>query len=1103
MAVIVFCKDYLSTGECLDELVNIMKLSKITEGGLNVLPVFYDVDPLELRNPDEPLGEIRRKNWHFGSMFRREYYSVEQEKLWRQAVVELTKLHGLKLKLKSIPNWDVLDFVEEIAETVMRNLGRMNASSIDKNVVELVKPHKKNARSLKVKPEVCSSKFPMATSKLQDFGWTYDVFVSFRGEDTRKNFVDHLCAALEEHQIYTFNDDEKLDRGKSIAPELLKAIEESAISVIIFSKNYASSTWCLDELVKIMSCHKTRGKIVFPVFYHVDPSDVRKQKGHFGKGLAQHYKAEKMQVWREVLVEAANLSGWDLKTIANGHEAICIKDIVKRIQRELNRVSVTTDENLFGLEHRTEEVISLLDGDHGVCMIGIWGMGGAGKTTLARVLFDEISYHFDGVSFLENVREVSRQYGLQNLQKLLLGDVVKEENMRVRSVVDGKHILSKRLRHKKVLLVLDDVDSLSQLEALTGSLNWFGEGSRIVITTRDEHVLVAHGIKEKNIYKISLLNDNEAIQLFKCYAFKTSIPSKEYEEASQQGETMEVLKMSYDGLDNEYKEAFLHIACFFRGWEKDTVFWILESCEFYPHIVARVLEQKSLIIISNERLLMHDLIQEMGKDIVRRMQPNELGRRSRLWDPHEIVDVLKENTGKKEIKAIVVGNVHVVDSMNMSEAFRNMRNLRLLYFHAMTEEMSPCAPAYLPNELRWLTWNYFNQDSLPKTFNANKLVGLEMPHSNIVQLWTSWDVKRLTYLSLSGCLNLKHLPESLGNLVGLAELNVSHCLIEELPETIGNLYNLVYLNLTYCQKLKSLPSTISRLNRLETLDLHHCISLEKFPDNLDSLESLENLLASSTSVIHLPDAITRLKRLKTLDLHHCFSIKTPLNLSAVCNDTGVGQNLIYLNLSSCIQLKEFPESLGYLENLLNLDLSHNMIKQLPSSIGNLTKLVCLSLTYCHYLKRLPATISRLKDLKTIQLDGCVSLDGLPENLDQVESLEDLIVSSTSIRYLPNNISRCKSLKSLNVHDWKSLTYLPPAIGDIESLEVLRASGSGIMFIPDSICSSKSLKILDLHDCSNLQELPTYLGNIESLEEIYISGTHVAELPPSIDGFEVP
>lgn len=125
-------------------------------------------------------------------------------------------------------------------------------------------------------------------------------------------------AALEEYEIYTFNDSETLDRGKSIAPELLRAIEESAISVIVFSKNYASSTWCLDELVKIMSCHKTHGHIVLPVFYDVCPSDVRNQEGHFGEGFAQHYKSHKLDIWREALVEAANLSGWDLKTFANG-----------------------------------------------------------------------------------------------------------------------------------------------------------------------------------------------------------------------------------------------------------------------------------------------------------------------------------------------------------------------------------------------------------------------------------------------------------------------------------------------------------------------------------------------------------------------------------------------------------------------------------------------------------------------------------------------------------------------------------------------------------------------------------------------------------------
>ncbi|KAK1417275.1 hypothetical protein QVD17_26401 [Tagetes erecta] len=1189
VAVIIFCRDYSTTPKCLDELVKIIKLSKADEGGLIVLPVFYYVDPLELQNSDWTFPEIRRRSsYRFSEAFGA--YSERNVKLWKQAILELTNLQGLTLSKNNTTGSDDHHFVEEIAETVIRNLGRR--SGFDENVVELVKPHTKNARSLKAKSGVHSSKPSMDDSlKLQNFGWTYDVFLSFRGEDTRKNFVDHLRAALEGYEICTFNDNETLDRGKSIAPELLRAIEESAISVIIFSKNYASSTWCLDELVKIMSCRKKSGHIVFPVFYDVSPSDVRKQEGLFGEGFARNYKTDKMEMWREALVEAANLSGWDLKTAANGHEATCIKDIVKKIQRELNQITpVTVDDNLIGLEHRIEEVISLLDGPDDVCMIGIWGMGGAGKTTLARALFDEISYHFEGTSFLDNIREISQQYGLQHLQKLLLEDVTKEDDFRVRSVVDGKRMLIKRLARKKIFLVLDDVDAQSHIEALAGAITWFGKGSRVLITTRDEHVLVRHGIKGKNIYKISLLNDNEASQLFKCYAFKRSIPSKEYDEASQQvvqyatglpltlkvlgsflcgkslaewtsalnklkkipeKETMEILKISYDSLDHEYQEAFLHIACFFRGWEKDVVFRILESCEFYPHIVTRVLVQKSLINISNEHLLMHDLIQEMGKDIVRRMQPDELGRRSRLWDPHEVADVLKENTGKEEIKAIVVGNLHEVESINMSEAFKNMRKLRLLYFHAMVKEMTPHGPEYLPNELRWLTWKHFSLGSLPESFHANKLVGLEMPHSKIEQLWDRREVKvlhklkfldlsyskltktpdfnqipnlerlnlgccfnllevhtsigvlqRLVYLSLFGCSNLKHLPESLGNLVCLAELNVSHCMIEELPRTIGNLCNLVQLNLTYCENLKSLPNTISRLCCLETLDLHHCSNLKELPENLDGLERLEYLIASSSGVRHLPDAISRLKCLKTLDLHHCLRIETPLNLNAVYSEIGIRQNLAYLNLSCCIQLKEFPESIGDLKNLSKLDLSHNTIQELPSSIGNLTKLIHLNLTYCKNLERLPITIVRLKDLKTLQLHGCISVESLPENIGQLESLEDLIVSSTSIRSIPNSIRRCKHLKDLNVHDCKSLTYLPPALGDMESLEVFRASNSAIMVIPDSICSSKSLRVLDLRGCFNLQELPTYLSNIESLEEIYISGTRVSELPPSIDGFKV-
>ena len=141
----------------------------------------------------------------------------------------------------------------------------------------------------------------------------YDVFLSFRGEDTRNGFTSHLNGILCHNGINTFIDDE-LRRGEEISTELLEAIESSRISIIVFSKSYASSTWCLDELVKILEC-KSHGQIVLPVFYKVDPSEVRSQKGKFGEALAKHEEKfkdnmKKVQRWREALNEAGNLSGW-------------------------------------------------------------------------------------------------------------------------------------------------------------------------------------------------------------------------------------------------------------------------------------------------------------------------------------------------------------------------------------------------------------------------------------------------------------------------------------------------------------------------------------------------------------------------------------------------------------------------------------------------------------------------------------------------------------------------------------------------------------------------------------------------------------------------
>ena len=157
--------------------------------------------------------------------------------------------------------------------------------------------------------------------------WNYDVFLSFRGEDTRKNFTDHLYFALKRAGIRIFRDDEKLERGKTIFNELLNAIRGSRISIVIFSKNYATSGWCLDELVEIVHCKNTIGHTLLPIFYHVDPSDVRKQTGTFAEAFVRHEEQfhtakERVWKWREALTEAANCSGWDLESVANGYYAI-------------------------------------------------------------------------------------------------------------------------------------------------------------------------------------------------------------------------------------------------------------------------------------------------------------------------------------------------------------------------------------------------------------------------------------------------------------------------------------------------------------------------------------------------------------------------------------------------------------------------------------------------------------------------------------------------------------------------------------------------------------------------------------------------------------
>ena len=142
---------------------------------------------------------------------------------------------------------------------------------------------------------------------------TYDVFLSFRGEDTRKTFTSHLYNSLKKMKIRTFMDERELKKGKEIHPTLAKAIEESRLSIVVISKNYAFSPWCLNELKKIVECKNTKDHVIKPIFFEVTPSEVRDQKAKVGEALAKHkqtFSMEKVQEWRKALHQVANLAGW-------------------------------------------------------------------------------------------------------------------------------------------------------------------------------------------------------------------------------------------------------------------------------------------------------------------------------------------------------------------------------------------------------------------------------------------------------------------------------------------------------------------------------------------------------------------------------------------------------------------------------------------------------------------------------------------------------------------------------------------------------------------------------------------------------------------------
>ncbi|CAM6103613.1 unnamed protein product [Calypogeia fissa] len=799
-------------------------------------------------------------------------------------------------------------------------------------------------------------------------------------------------------------------------------------------------------------------------------------------------------------------------------------------------VSIGLAQHPVGLKTRAEKVQELLKGGG---VLGIFGMGGIGKTTLAREVFNMMSKDFEYTCFVDNVKG----FKINDLRKSVLEQFYHKGKQLRGATPDWN-----TLKGKETLLVMDDIDSETQLKVLP---HWedFGSGSCLILTSRHKRIFKFY--QSNNIYDVEFLDTNEATELFCKHAFGSrDIPqdkseplrknvkavvkkcgglpltlevmgrylcdkssNEEWEDTignlreatavdggrNEDDQLWAALELSYNKLSEEAQDMFCDAATFFFEMPLDTFLaaWSEKKAKItWDNLVDRALVKE----VSLRRSILGGFrsddntvwVHEQLRDLAKRHVKSTILSNS-THGKGEIVELLNENKVNSNTKILRLDGFVGSNTLRF-DSFVRLNHLKYMEMIDFRYEGSGRG---LTRKLRLLIWrplsDHLFQISL---MNMKNLAVLEIGDGEVPvdfpkALETLVSLRRL---EVSFCTVPEGFNQALGHLKNLEILSLNSLegpgLRDKLPENFGNLSQLKAVNLAF--EFVILPATFGQLKKLADLRIQY-YDLETLCDGFGGLSSLKYLEFSDCGKLsRLPDSFGQLSTLEHLEFSCSFK------LSRLPDSFGKLSALKYLKFGGCLELCLLPDSFGQLSTLERLEFDCEKLSQLPDSFGHLSALKYLTFKHCHKLCVLPDSLGQLSALEHLEFRDCRKLSRLPDSFGHLSALKYLKFEHChELCVLPDSFGQLSTLKHLEFHRCYELPVLPNSFGGLSSLRHLEfISCIKLQSLPETFSRLPNLQYLKLQYLASFKNIPDCIESLQSLHTLELAALPcVRDLPP--------